>query len=153
MIFVKSKVKPKEVEGLKIVTQKEMAIDELPKSGRYNFFIELTPMISIHGKKHYIMDDVDETGQRIRGSRRQKRILWVKDQFEKRGIKLISCNEGEAVEKYFSHPESRGGSHGHKTAWKYSGVMEIIDAKKFAHAYMEGIGTGKAYGNGMLLLG
>lgn len=153
MIFLKSEVKPNEIDGLSIVAQKIVNDSDLPGEGTHRFFIELTPMLSIHGKKHYIMNDTDEDGNIIRGSRRDKRIRWVKEQFEKRGMRILSCEEGEVQEKYFAHSENKGGLHGHRTSWKYYGVMEIVDKDGFLKAYKEGIGVGKAYGNGMLLLG
>lgn len=153
LIFLKSAVKPKKIDGLSIVTQKEINDSDLPGEGRHRFFIELTPMISIHGEKHYMMNNRDENGNIIRGSRREKRIKWVKDQFEKRGMRIVSCYEGEVQEKYFSHSKEKGGLNGHRTSWKYSGVVEIIDKEGFLKAYKDGIGIGKAYGNGMLMLG
>jgi len=152
LVFFKSQNKPLPIDGLDIITQKIMRKDDLPSFGIYKFFIELTPMKSIHGKKHYIIGDSDN-GSDPRYTRKLNRMEWVKGQFEKRGMKILSCHEGEVQEKYFSHSEERGGRNGHLTSWKYSGTMEITDHDKFVEAYSKGIGIGKAYGNGMLLLG
>ena len=37
-------------------------------------------------------------------------------------------------------------------AWHYRGVLEILNADAFVNALADGIGPGKAYGLGMILL-
>lgn len=152
IVFVKSADKPNLIDGLDVIAQKELADQDLLKRRSYNFFIELTPGVSDHGKFHYIKGDKGDPDLDPRYRRQKRRLEWVKSQFEKRGMHITSCCEGKSMEKYFKHDRDRGGVNGHITSWKYSGSMEITDDAAFIKAYKQGIGVGKAYGNGMILL-
>ena len=152
IVFVKSAKKPSLIEGLDIIAQRELTDQELLQRRSYSFFIELTPGVSDHGKFRYIKGDKGDPDLDPRYRRKKRRLEWVEAQFEKRGMHITSCHEGKSLEKYFRHGKDKGGINGHITAWQYSGTMEITDDDAFITAYKQGIGVGKAYGNGMILL-
>lgn len=152
IIFVKSADKPHLIDGLEVIAQKELTDQDLLKRRSYNFFIELTPGVSDHGKFHYIKGDKGDPDLDPRYRRKIRRLKWVESQFEKRGMHITACHEGKSLEKHFRHAKDKGGINGHITSWKYTGTMEITDDAAFIKAYKQGIGVGKAYGNGMILL-
>ena len=152
MVFIKSANKPHPIDGFSIVSQRELKDEDLLKRRKYQFFIELTPKASDHGKFHYIKGDKGDPDLDPRYRRRARRTEWVRKQFEKRGMHITTCNEGEVQEKYFYHSDNKGGVNGHITSWKYAGTFEITDEAAFINAFKHGIGVGKAYGNGMLML-
>lgn len=95
-----------------------------------------------------------ETG---RNSRRQtlrtqeERLAWLFRKGEQNGFQMISCQELECHQQRGYHKEASIGRM-YITGYHYQGVLRIIDPERFRRAVQEGIGAGKAYGLGMLLL-
>ena len=67
------------------------------------------------------------------------------------GFQLLAVNELEHIRQTGKHsPESSGRMY--FDGYHYQGILQVTDAVKFQDALRHGIGAGKAYGFGMLLL-
>lgn len=78
----------------------------------------------------------------------QERRDWLNRQGEKYGFAVCALREYEPVELY----GKRKTGNMSLRAVRFSGLLKITDAERFAEAYRQGIGPEKAYGLGMLLL-
>ena len=77
-----------------------------------------------------------------------ERCQWLQRQAEKFGFELISFsedNESKVTGKKRDMQINYTGVH-------FTGVLKIADPDLFWKAYCEGIGSGKAYGLGMLMI-
>ena len=79
-----------------------------------------------------------------------ERLSWLNRKAEQNGFAIVSVGELESSDFSGSHPQH--GSRMDWKAWHYRGVLEIRDAEAFSAALAAGIGPGKAYGMGMILL-
>lgn len=92
-----------------------------------------------------------------RNSRRQtlrtqeERLAWLCRKGEQNGFQIISCQELECHQQRGYHKEASIGRM-YITGYHYQGILRITDSARFCRAVQEGIGAGKAYGLGMLLL-
>ena len=81
----------------------------------------------------------------------EERFTWLQRKGEQNGFHVI--NVGEEI-----LPAISGKHDEHFFVFfyfgsvRFYGVLEVTDKEKFYHAYCNGIGSGKAYGQGMLLL-
>lgn len=89
----------------------------------------------------------------------QRRILrepilrqaWMEHRAELSGFELLRCDEVEQIHITGKHREHNGGTMYHD-AYRYCGVLRIVDATAFRQAMQSGIGPGRAYGFGMLMV-
>lgn len=80
-----------------------------------------------------------------------ERQKWLNRKAEQNGFAILSFAELETVDFSGAHPTQEGRMDW--KAWHYRGILEIRDANAFSAALANGIGPGKAYGLGMILLG
>ena len=81
----------------------------------------------------------------------QERIEWMQRKAKQFGFQLLAVNELEHIRQTGKHsPESSGRMY--FDGYHYQGILQVTDAVKFQDALRHGIGAGKAYGFGMLLL-
>lgn len=76
---------------------------------------------------------------------------WLERKAAQAGFRISAAKAleiGPMVENYFHKNDARG-CHG---GVQFRGVLEVVDAAKFSAAYVEGIGSAKAFGFGLLLL-
>lgn len=94
------------------------------------------------------------------GKRRsQRRVLktpdernaWLHRKAAQYGFQIISVLERDYFKISGRHDSAKGGWMNHG-AYHYQGVLRITDAKAFQNALQSGIGPGKAYGLGMMLV-
>ena len=81
----------------------------------------------------------------------EERLAWLARKAEQNGFELINVRELESAQQPGRHDEEHGGRM-YVDSYHYQGEMRITDAAKFRAAVRSGIGPGKAYGLGMLLL-
>ena len=81
----------------------------------------------------------------------EERLSWLLRKAEQNGFALVDVQENAAERVFAAHPAEKGGGM-FLDAYQYSGVLAITDAAAFRAAVSRGIGPGKAYGLGMLLL-
>lgn len=80
-----------------------------------------------------------------------ERLEWLCRKAAQHGFALLRADELEGVHMVGRHAQEQGGQM-HWDGYHYSGVLQIEDAGRFRQAVTGGIGAGKAYGLGMLLL-
>ena len=80
-----------------------------------------------------------------------ERMDWLRRKGEQHGFELIHAVEAEQVSSYGKHAKENGGSM-HVASVRFQGLLRVTDKERFRNAWRHGIGPGRAYGNGMLLL-
>lgn len=81
-----------------------------------------------------------------------ERMAWLARKASQNGFEILSVQELESSGFVGSHKAEQGGRM-NWDSYHYSGILEIRDASVFQKALSSGIGPGKAYGLGMILLG
>ncbi len=115
-------------------------LDMIQNGTHVRFRIKTVPRASSKGKKHYIKTT-------------ERRLEWLKSQFEKHGITLLSVREKDKSNITVSSKKNVAtGGDMNFTSWEYEGVGAIQDRALFLDAYETGIGSQKAYGCGMICL-
>lgn len=76
---------------------------------------------------------------------------WLHRKAEQNGFVLLQAEEMEQSRSQGVHGKEKGGLMVWD-AYRYQGVLQVADAALFRRAIAAGIGPGKAYGLGMLLL-
>ena len=77
-------------------------------------------------------------------------LAWLARKGEQNGFRLLQCQELENHQQRGYHKKDSGGPM-YVTGYHYQGLLQITDSERFRHALQEGIGSGRAYGLGMLL--
>lgn len=81
----------------------------------------------------------------------EERSAWLARKAEQNGFSLLAVQELESASLPGKHEKERGGYMVWDT-YHYRGVLQITDNDRFCEALQTGIGPGKAYGLGMILL-
>ena len=96
--------------------------------------------------------DADGKNSRRRVLRtEEERMAWLARKAEQNGFELLSVREQIGEKLRAVHAPDQGGRL-YLDTYQYSGTLCITDADAFRNAVQRGIGPGKAYGLGMLLL-
>lgn len=83
----------------------------------------------------------------------EDRKKWLDRKGLTGGFSIVSYKELQKVGVDFYHNNfDTAHRRGHKDGYDISGIMLIEDAEQFRRTMCEGIGSGKAYGFGMLLV-
>jgi CRISPR system Cascade subunit CasE len=78
------------------------------------------------------------------------RLEWLKRKAEQNGFRLVWCREdGQRRATVSARPGSSPAVH---TGIRFRGELVVTDSTRFKEAFQSGIGAGKAYGMGMLML-
>ena len=80
-----------------------------------------------------------------------ERLAWLERKAEQSGFALLRTQENGNTSIYGRHHEEAGGKF-YCPAVRFQGLLQVLDREKFLHAWKNGIGPGRAYGQGMLLL-
>lgn len=87
----------------------------------------------------------------------EEKIGWLKRKGEEAGFRLTDARIKEAVENAHVHSSSkqfgRRGRNDKKMTFGavvFEGILQVTDAEKFTESLKTGIGTGKAYGFGLM---
>ncbi len=81
----------------------------------------------------------------------EERYQWLLRKGEQNGFLVLQAEERAPVHLYGRHEAPKGGNM-YLDGYHYQGVLQIGDADAFRKAILQGIGPGKAYGMGMLML-
>lgn len=89
----------------------------------------------------------------------QRRILrlprerqeWLERKAEQNGFAILQAQELEQLHICGRHKADKGGVMYHD-AYHYQGILQITDGEAFRKAMQTGIGSGKAYGFGMMMV-
>lgn len=80
-----------------------------------------------------------------------ERQAWLERKAAQSGFFICQVLEQEQLHVSGKHHEDKGGTMYHD-AYHYQGVLQITDADAFREALQKGIGSGKAYGFGMMMV-
>ena len=81
----------------------------------------------------------------------EERLAWLQRKAEQGGFRVLSVEEKPAEKLTARHAPENGGSLT-VNAYCYTGLLQVMNAERFRQAITSGIGPGKAYGLGMLML-
>lgn len=81
----------------------------------------------------------------------QERQEWLERKAEQNGFSILQIQEQDQLHVSGRHLSDRGGVMYHD-AYHYQGVLRITDSVKFRMVMQTGIGSGKAYGFGMMMV-
>ena len=81
----------------------------------------------------------------------QERQGWLERKAAQNGFAIIQAQEQEQLHVSGKHHADKGGVMYHD-AYRYQGILQITDAESFRRAMQNGIGSGKAYGFGMMMV-
>ena len=105
----------------------------------------------------YKPSETEKIRRRVELRTDEEKIGWLKRKGEDCGFRLTDVRIKDAVENAVAHSLSkqfgRRGRDDRKMTFGsvvYEGVLQVTDVEKFREALQTGIGTGKAYGFGLL---
>lgn len=81
----------------------------------------------------------------------EERLAWLARKAVQNGFVILDVQETPGEKESAVHTAEKGGRL-FLDAYQYSGTLRILDAERFRQAVRQGVGPGKAYGLGMLLL-
>ena len=81
----------------------------------------------------------------------EERCSWLARKGEQNGFQLVSLQELEGSQRFGRHAEERGGRM-YLDSYHYQGSLRVTDVERFRQTVQNGVGPGKSYGLGMLLL-
>ena len=132
--------------GMTLVGQRDIDpwLDNMSDGQRWSFDLLACPSkkVQIPGLKNSLRR-VFQT--------QQERLAWISRKANQYGFELISVKELESSQLLGRHSSDRGGPI-YFGAFHYQGSIHITDARLFQKAVSTGIGPGKAYGLGMMIL-
>lgn len=144
-IYLYSDMRPgqQEVSGMEVCGTQDLTgwIQRLKSGQVWSFDILCIPVkkVKTENTKH---------SQRRLLKTPEERTAWMHRKADQFGFEILSLQECESVRQVGYKKQSTLYLDG----YHYQGVLRIIDTRKFISALCHGIGAGKAYGFGMLLL-
>lgn len=80
-----------------------------------------------------------------------ERLAWLERKALEGGFSILQVQENGEIHQFGQHSNGNGGKMW-MGGYNYQGVLRIEDEDKFKQTYCDGLGPGRAYGFGMLLL-
>jgi CRISPR-associated protein Cas6/Cse3/CasE subtype I-E len=121
-------------------------IESFEDGSHYSFDILLNP------SKKVLREDGGNSRRTILKTQ-EERSAWLKRKAEASGFSIEWVREEGGGQKIFGRHDDSTGGEMYIDCIRYKGVLMITDNILFAEAYKKGIGSEKAYGLGLLLLG
>ena len=119
-------------------------IDSLRSGDILQFELRCSPMV--HRRKA-------DGNRRKYLNKSAERMEWLKRQGERLGFDVLQYNETGKVTVSFQHKGLPAGKEqGKKDAFDVNGFLKVTDADIFKDTMKKGVGSGKAYGLGMLFV-
>lgn len=123
----------------------------------YRFQVRVNPTRRIH---------VDaRTGQRVEGGMRvpvtgeEELIMWLKRKGESAGFSLPAIDAPDDPRFHLSvlpetrlHFKKKGNARAHHASVQFTGVLRVEDASLFRKSFLQGIGSAKSFGFGLIML-
>ncbi len=106
-------------------------------------------MVASPSKKIIVKDKKNSKRKFLETS--EERFAWLQRKGEQNGFRILNSEEEILPSISGKHDEKDGGEFYYGSV-RFHGTLEVTDKEKFYYAYCNGIGPGKAYGQGMLLL-
>ena len=132
--------------GMHFSGKKDMRIWEagLKEGQMFQFALLVAPTKKVAG------DGMKNSRRRFLRSP-QERLDWLSRKAELSGFSLLQVQEDGDAMIAGKHREGEGGEF-YCHAVSYRGLLKVVDREKFHAAWKNGIGSGRAYGQGMLLV-
>lgn len=147
-IYAQSKTLPQweriEKSGYRCV--KTQDISALPERFQDNAVLRFS-LLAVPAKK---VKGEGKNSKRVLLRGTEERIDWLKRQGEKNGFILLEAHEA-AKEQLLVGTKASGEFY--LSGVPFEGVLRITDAAAFRLGFLQGIGSEKAYGFGMLMIG
>ncbi len=136
----------RQLPGMRVAAQRDVTawLEGMQAGNILGFQLETMPFrkIAEHGTKN----------SRRRALRTaEERKNWLRRKAEQNGFEILSLEETPG-EKHLARHATEAGGCLTLDSWIYTGRLCITNAEAFRLAVQQGIGPGKAYGLGMMLL-
>ena len=132
--------------ALRVVASKDMDYIESHFAAgqiyRFDLLTEPFKKVGKEGKKN---------SQRRALKTRKERLAWHQRKGEQNGYQIVQAEEYPAVAIRGKHYQGKGGTFQYHPI-RMMGILKISDISRFIAGWKNGIGAGKAYGMGFLLL-
>ena len=134
-------------EGIGLEGQRDLSewLDAMTAGDSFGFDLLTCP-----SKKVY-QPERNQNSQRRILREPQERMDWLNKKATDGGFRLLDARELEQSHPYGRHNDKKGGFL-HLDAYHYQGALCITDPDRFRKTLREGIGPGKAYGLGMMMV-
>ena len=147
-IYLYSAEPPRKIpEGISLIGQRNLSewLAQIQPGQSWGF-----DLLTMPSKKVY-QDERDQNSRRRVIRIPEERIQWLHRKAEQNGFEILQVQERDQSSAMGRHPLERGGAM-YWDSYHYQGTLRVIDAARFCHALETGIGPGKAYGLGMMVL-
>lgn len=128
-LYLSAKAEPNNNDMFELMKARELG----STNGTHRFSIVVIPRKTENGKKTIIKTEIG-------------RLAWLNRKAEENGFRIMSVTE-RGRESIVSRRKGFDID-----AFRYDGILNITDVKKFERAMLIGIGSMKAYGCGMLIV-
>lgn len=132
------------------LTEKYTAV-VLHAQRRLRFRLRANPTRKIETKS--LPDGTKRNGRRVELFRAEDQIAWLQRKGQTAGFRVVDLQLNADVPNIRTNAESKISSRTKKLTFGsvlFEGELEITDAEQFRQVLRNGIGTGKAYGFGLL---
>lgn len=145
-IYLYSQTPAEHIPGNCHIQQRDITcwLDAMEAGQHWSFDLIAAPTkkIASEGEKNSRRRILREPGERQ---------AWLERKADQNGFAIIQAQEQEQIHASGRHHADQGGVM-HHDAYHYQGVLQITDAEAFRKAMQTGIGSGKAYGFGMMMV-
>lgn len=127
--------------------QKEVVLE--PSRGQLLRFLLLAN--PTRRSKHHMPERPDgrEIGKRIGLEREEEQRLWLERKGEAGGFRPVDFEVRPRGQSIFRRGQNRPGLQTHLGV-EFEGLLEVVDPRLFSGTLVDGIGSGKAFGFGLL---
>jgi CRISPR system Cascade subunit CasE len=126
---------------------KELAL-QLAVGQHLRFLLFANP--TRRSKQHVVARADGRTiGKRVGLEREAEQRQWLERKGETGGFRLLDFEVRPRGQAVFRRGQSRPGTQTHLGV-EFEGVLEVVDADRFRETLAQGIGSGKAFGFGLL---
>lgn len=134
------------VQGMKFAGERDMGswLESLSDGQIWNFDLLAWP------SKKVAIDGARNSRRRILRTA-EERAGWLQHKAMQNGFDIMTVIELESFQQAGCHAAGNGGRL-YVDSYHYQGTLQVTDAALFRKAVCSGLGPGKAYGLGMLLL-
>ena len=134
-------------DGVHLAGQRDMSewLETLSEGNCMGFDLLVSP-----SKKVY-QPEMGKNSQRRILRNPTDRLNWLNRKAEQNGFRILDVREVSHEHSYGRHVGEKGGAL-HIDAYHYQGSLRVADEELFRKAVQVGIGPGKAYGLGMMMV-
>ena len=134
------------VQDVSLEAQRDISfwLENMQQGKQYSFDI-----LAVPAKK--VQEEGAKNSRRRLLRTEEERRNWLARKSQQYGFRILQAEELQKVSFFAKHGENKGNTM-HFDAYHFRGVLCVEDALLFRQAVSAGIGSGKAYGCGMLML-